>query len=463
MSNFKKLLAGTVAAVAMVGVAQADITLDTNNTTRPYIASDTAVPTATTVFSASASATATDANAGGILIDNGAGPGNFTALVFSNLVTVGNNITFRLNQGTFAVLPTITAAGGTLNYVAGGAGQNFITYQVGASPTSIAVGNIQVNGVTAVAPGSQINVEVSDSAGALVPVAAAQKRVTLANFNRPYEFSFNLGAAVAAVDLSPAGATPGSRYTNSNAFNLGQIVIGAAQGVVTWANAAAATTTTGASLAVTLPSGWSSVTLQGACLGGDIVRTTATAGVVTFSGASFTMPAPGTGCTLTVIGAGPTTGSALLGAGPTSAALTLALANAPTSAGSTINFSGALAPISYANGSVFNAGYVVGEDAAYNTFVSVTNGSTPGPVIVNARQGGNSGTAVLSNSLAANTNVLYSVGQIRDALVAAGMPTSTFSNASSRGSLEVVVPTGARVAPLLLNKSNSQVVEISRQ
>lgn len=455
MSTKKNILIAGAAVAAMLAVASPAQAAITATTPIAYV-SGTSAPAATVAFAAPAS----------VVVD-GSGAGYTSAFV------AGNTITYTLSQGTFAVLPTVALSGtaGTISYVSGGAGQNFITYQLGGTigaATVVTLTNVSVNSVTSAANSATVNLALSDGAGGLSTVAATAKTYNLATFTDPYSVSF--AAAVAAPQVDLGATAPGSRYTNTNTADLGTITITPnATALRNWSN----TNNVGASatanaLAVTIPAGpFTQATFSGTCLGASTPITTATSNVVTLTASAISAinATGGAPCTVNVALNGPTTGTSLLGAGSASAALTVALSNVSGTGqtGTTRSFSQTLTAVSYAGGSVFNAGYTVGADANYDFFVNVSNGSTAGPVIVSAAVGGSTGTAVLSSSLAANTSAIYSISTIKDALVAAGMPTSTFVDATSRGQLQVVVPTNARVTPLLQNKTNGQVVEISRQ
>jgi len=404
---------------------------------------------------------------------------------WSSAFITGNTVTLTLQGGaTFAVLPTVVPTnGGTLSFVSGGAGQAFVTYQWGGAVTTtsaINYSNIQVNSVGNVSNAATITAVFTDGAGTLASQIAAvsDRTVNLASFANPYSITFAAGTAL--VDLG--STSPGSRYTTSTTSStpgdatLGTITVTpATNALVNWQATPTALTgvvSTGSSLSITVPAGpFVSASAAGTCINPTtgVLQTSITSNVVTFAGTGLTnVLAPGsTSCTLSVTLTNPgTTATALLGAGVTSAALTLGLGglgSSPTVTGTTRTFNQALTPITYSGGSVVNASYSVGEDVNYNYFINVSNGSTAGPVIVQASVDGSTGTAILSSTIAANTSAIYSIATIRAALVAAGMPGTVFANSGSRGNLQVVVPTGARVTPLLQNKVNGQVVEISRQ
>lgn len=473
MKNLKKLFLVTSAiggALMLAGVANAAVV---SAPATSYV-SGTGAPAATVSFGNSASLNT-------IAADTSA------AFTTTGLFTPGNNFTLTLPTGnTFAALPTITIAnGGTLNYISGGASANAVTYQIqGATTTTsaITVTGIAVQNVSSTAAGSTINVSISDSGGALSGVSATAKQLTVATFADPYSFSFVAAGTAPQVDLS--ATAPGSRYTNTNSAALGTIsVIPASSALVNWAGSTAtiSSATSTSNLVVTLPAGTNpSVSLTGSGAGCSSLTGSATSisatNTVTFS--NLALPAPGGAgnCNLAIAVAGPSTGTTLLGAGATSAVLTVGLTATTNLVGTTRTSSPSLTPITYANGTVVNAGYVTGDSASYDNFISVTTGATAGPVIVSLAGGqagtSVSGTAVLNASQAANTNVLYPLGSvtgagigtsIRTALQGAGVSTAALASDSDRGSIQVVVPTGSRVAPLIRNRSNGQIVEVGRQ
>jgi len=472
MKNLKKLFLVTSAiggALMLAGVANAAVV---SAPATSYV-SGTGAPAATVSFGnpASSHTIAADTSA---------------AFTTTGLFTPGNNFTLTLPTGnTFAALPTITiAGGGTLNYISGGASANAVTYQVQGATTAtsaITVTGIAVQNVSSTAAAATINIAISDSGGALTGVSDSLKRLTVATFADPYSFSFVAAGTAPQVDLS--ATAPGSRYTNTNSAALGTIsVIPASSALVAWAGTTStiSSLTSTSNLVVTLPAGTNpSVSLTGSGAGCNTLTGTATsisaANTVTFS--NLALPAPGgSTCNLAVAVSGPSTGTALLGAGATSAALTVGLTATTNLVGTTRSFSPSLTAITYANGTVVNAGYVTGDSGSYDNFISITTGATAGPVIVSLAGGqastSLSGTAVLNAAQAANTNVLYPLGSvtgagigtsIRTALQGAGVPTAAFATDSDRGAIQVVVPTGSRVAPLIRNRSNGQIVEVGRQ
>jgi hypothetical protein len=464
MTMMKKLLISTVAFGSLMALstpAYAAITAPiTANATR--FVSGTSAPTAGTAF-AVPSLVVDATNAG-----------------YTSAFVAGNSIIITLQGGaTFANLPTVTTpVGMTATLNGGGAGQNFVSFQLGGTVAggSLTYSALNVNNVSSVTAGSDIRIVVTDSAATLAAGATAGVRTaTMATFNDPYSVTFTAGT-LSCIDL---GATaPGSRYvaacntTTQGAANLGTVnIVPATVGtLVNWAGGGmAAVGSTGSSISLTIPGTpfFGAVAASGGCLSTLASVTTQTANVVTIPVTNLAVNAPGGGaCSIGLTLSQPTTGTALLAAGNSSVSITLGLGGVTASdvTGTTRNFTQALNTIGYSNGSVVNAAYSVGEDNNYNYFINVTNGGVPGPVIVTATVGGNTGTAVLTQSLAANTSSIFSIATIRAALIAGGMASAgTFDGASSRGNLQVVVPTGARVTPLLLNKVNGQVVEVSRQ
>lgn len=457
MSLFKKVLAGTTAIVGLVALA-APANAAVTATNRDYV-SGTAPAAARTFVGGSA------------IVVNDTGPGYTGAFAAAN-----NQITITLSQGLWLATPAATAAGGgTATFVAGGAGTGFVTFQLAGTVTSITLSQASTifNTVTSATDTSVVNAVITDSAGLITALPSAGRTATLATFSDPYKVTFTPGAApqvqLAAPDL-------GSRYV-TNPANLGTLnVTPAPVALFNWATISSTTianqtlltspVVASNDLKVTVPTGiFQSADFTGSCLSGATNVTTIAAGVITLpAGVINAVNAPaGAACTIQVALQNPTTGTALLSAGATSAALSIVLGGAgnpnnvtpPTRV-----FNQAMNTITYAGGAVVSAGYSVGADAAYDYFVSVSNGSAAGPVIVQAATAGATGTAVLDASLAANTTKLYSIGTIKAALVAAGMSSTIFTNGGDRGQLSVVTPTGAKVTPLLLNKGNTQVVEI---
>jgi len=464
----KKILAATVAvsAMAFTGAANAAIT---GPATPTKFVSGASAPAASAAF--------TLPNV--VVTQTGDG--------YTSAFVTGNTLILTLQGGvTFNALPTValTGSAGTVTYISGGPGSSQVTYQLGGvidATTVVTYSNITVNNVTAVTNSSKITALVTDGSGTLAAgTTTALRTATLADFTDPYTVTFapSVTPTGAFVDL---GATaPGSRYTVSSTAstpgnaNLGIVTITpAAAALVNWAAVPSALTavgSTGSSLSLTIPGTpfvSANVISAGSCIAyTPAAVTTATANVVTFPMTGFVIAAPtGAACTLQFTLTNPTTGTALLAAGPTSAALTIGLGgvSSTTVTGTTRSFNPALTPVTYSGGSVINAAYSVGEDANYNYFINVSNAGTAGPVIVTASVGGATGTAVLASTLAANTSAIFSIAEIRAKLIEAGMSDATFADANSRGNLQVVVPTGARITPLLQNKVNGQVVDISRQ
>ncbi|MFZ4072357.1 MAG: hypothetical protein ACOYJ6_19980, partial [Caulobacterales bacterium] len=468
MKNLKKLFLVTTAIGASLmvsGVANAAV----GSAAAVTYVSGSGTPAATVSFGSTSATHFISAETSG-------------AFGITGLFTPGNNFTLTLPTGnTFAALPTITlSGGGTLNYNNGGASQNFVTYQVQGATTStsvISITGVAAQNVSSVTDGSTVNISITDSGNALVNVSASAKRLTVATFSDPYSFSFATANTAPQVDLS--ATAPGSRYTNSNTAQLGTITVTPTSvPLIAWNGSTLASTSTTSNLVVTLPAGTNpSVTLTGGgtCAQSSTVTSISTSNTVTFSNVS--LPAPNTGaCTLAVSVASPTTGTTLLGAGAASAVLTVGLSPTTNLVGTTRTFSPSLSTITYANGTVVNAGYVTGNSNSYDNFISVTTGAIAGPVIVSLAGGradtATSGTAVLNSAQAANTNVLYPIGDltgagigasIRTALQGAGVSTAALATDSDRGSLQVVVPTGSRVAPLIRNRTNGQIVEVGRQ
>jgi len=449
MSTFKKVLASTAALAGLIALAAPANAEVTGGAATKYVASPTATPAAATSFTNGGSA---------IGVDNVAVAG-FSAGVATALFTPGNTITFTLNQGTFANLPTAASVGGSVSYISGGAGQNFVTYQIAGATTALNLTNVNVAGVTAVTSASTVTATLSDGAGALI--AATAKSATIATFVSPYTFTYT--AAAPTVDL---GATnPGAQYASAL---VGSVTITPAADALSQWGAVATTAALDAvkgSLALTLPAGpFNGATLGAGCVAAPQAVTTITGGVVTFAGLGSVNNPGGAACTSSLTLTAPVaTATSLLATGATSAAATLNLANAPTSTGSTVTSTGALGAITFAGGASTVAGYTVGADAAYDFYVNVANGTTAGPVIVSANAAGSTGTAVLTTSIAANADSIYSIAQIKAALVLAGLPSTIFSSGGDRGQITIVAPTGAKVTPLLLNKANGQVVEVGKE
>jgi len=456
MSVFRKALWATTAATAIMscGVASAAIA---NSSPITYISSTTA-PAATQAFGTATNVITVDAATGG------------AAYGVGQLFTVGNILTFTLsNSATFQSLPTVSVTGTscttTAVYQSGGTNSTQVSYQLtGATPVSacaVTLTGVLVNNVASALPDATVTLTLTDQAGALSGTTVTSRRTTVASFAAPYSFSFSTsGAANTTIALS--GTNPGAQYSGTP--TLGTVTVSSVA-VTPWGTTSLSIGTGTPSLVLTIPTGPFAGATLGTCTSTPAsVTTQSSAGVVTFPNVTIGAPtsAATTSCVVSLTNTS-TSATTLLGSGATSVAVSIPVVGAPTA---TYSGTGALSTITFAGGTSVDAGYVTGNSANYDTFISVTTGATAGPIIVTARTGGATGTAVLATTQAANTNVLYSMTDIAAALVTAGMPSGTFANDSARGSLTVVVPGAAgvsRVAPLLRNRSNGQVVEMSRQ
>jgi hypothetical protein len=427
-----------------------------------YIAS-TSAPPASQTFGLTTTTVTVDAATGG------------AAWGVGQLFTAGNILTFTLNSGAlFQTLPTVsmsTCGTTTAVFSSGGVGFGQVSYQItGATPLStcaLVLTGIQVNTVSSAADQAAVTVTLTDQAGALNSTTVTARRQSVATFASPYTFSFSTTGA-ANTNILLGTSNPGARYgstgTNAGTPTLGTVTVTSAD-VRAWGSTPLTIGTGTPSLVVNLPSGPFVSASLGVCTATPSSTTSQSApGVVTFPNVTIGAPTSVATVSCTVSLGNPTSSAtALLGSGATSASVSIPVVGAPVAS---YSGSGALSSILFDGGTSIDAGYVTGNSAVYDSFISVTTGATAGPIIVTARTAGGTGTAVLATSQAANTNVLYTMDAIRTALTGAGMPSGTFATDTDRGSLTIVVPGGpgvARVAPLLRNRANGTVVEMSRQ
>lgn len=482
MSTFKKVLASTAAFAALISLAAPANAAITVGGVQNFISSTTA-PSASTVFSTGAT----------ITVNNTAPVGGGTAAVLA----AGNIVTVSLPAGViFATEPTFTPTNvGTAVFskVSGGNGTGFFSFSVGAgtvdAAANIMLTNVNIQGLPSAVNGATVRATLSDQAGLVLPTTATDVSPSVANFRNLYTVravgqgsaglaaSFTAGTTTSATDfvnnlISISGTSPGTTFTVGSASTttnarLGDIFLDKNTGIVNWGGAAV--TAGAATFNVTLPAGTPpfttpTATLTGCGAGATVSAFTGSTYTVTVPAANLAAVAGGASCQVSLAAPLVTSNAAFISRGGVTFTGTLANTNGPASS-TPQTIAGTLAGFDYTGGTPHVLGYVNGSDASYQTFVSVSTAASAGPIIVNANVGGSAGSAVVTTSQIANSNVLYPIASgansVRDALITAGMSSSIFNNGASRGQLTVIAPTGARVTLLLLSP-NGTVTEVGR-
>ena len=445
MTNLKKLLAATVAVAALgAGTAQAAVSVTSAVT---YVAT-TAAPAASTILS----------GMGSFVVDASV---TTTNVGWDTLFTSGNQIKFTLSQGTFANTPTITggAAGTTYSFIDGGAGKNFVTIQLTAVDSvaankKITISAIQVQGVTNTADSGDtdnptaIALTVSTNGTALNSTPAAGLVGNVATFG-------NLITATAPKTAGPqidltTGTPLGSTYKTTNNFGVAKFTVNAVK-----LYDGSSITLGAATFTLNIPLASGSITVADStastCTGNTVALTAKTLA------ATNTIPGSATNFTTCDFLVAPTSLSKVaIAAGPASLGYSIVAGTGATASPATANLSGAVAllPTTYVGAETHLATYVVGDDASFSTYINVYAGAA-GTVAVT-----NGSVSATLGSLKAGEGKLYSITEIKDALVKAGAPSTIYANAGVRAPLTFILPTGSILSPTIYNKQTNTVTQI---